>query len=522
MKNKINIYDTTLRDGAQSPKISFSLEDKLLLAKKLDDMGVAYIEGGWPVNGMNSLDLDFFKRIKKMKIKNSKIAAFGSTRRAKSKVKEDLILNSLLDAGTDVITIFGKTWTLHAINVLRITPEENIILISESVEYLKNHKKEVIFDAEHFFDGYKDDPEYALKCIKAAQAAGADCICLCDTNGGTLTPEMDEITKVVFSKIKTKLGIHTHNDSDLAVANALIAVKNGFTQVQGTMNGFGERTGNMNLVSVIPALTLKMGYETIPLKQINKITESAHYFYEVANLAPVDSQPYAGKSAFTHKAGVHADAMMKDERAYEHMNPELVGNVRQIPVTNQAGVSSLLFKSKQWGIKLEKDDPRTKTFLSKIKQMEQDGYEFEGADASLNLFLKKNLSEYKPFFELKGLRVIVEDKAGKLFSEATIKIKVKDKLEHTAAEGDGPVNALDNALRKAIIKFYPAIKDMHLVDYKVRVVEGTAGTSAKVRVLIESSDKKDVWTTVGVSENIIEASWLALLDSVEYKLLKDR
>lgn len=522
MKRKIDIYDTTLRDGAQSPKISFSLEDKLLLAKKLDDMGMAYIEGGWPVKGMNSLDSEFFKRVKKLKIRNSKIAAFGSTRRAKSTVKDDLILNSLLEAGTDVVTIFGKAWTLHAEKVLRITPEENIILISESVAYLKNHKKEVIFDAEHFFDGYKDSRDYAMKCIQAAQAAGADCICLCDTNGGTLTPEMDRITKDVASKIKTKLGIHTHNDSDLAVANAIIAVENGFSHVQGTMNGFGERTGNMNLVSLIPALSLKMGYETIPAKQIGKLTESAHYFYEVANLAPLDSQPYTGKSAFTHKAGVHADAMMKDERAYEHMKPELVGNIRQIPVTNQAGISSLLFKSKQWGIKLEKDDPRTKEFLSKIKKMEQDGYEFEGADASLNLFLKKNLSKYKPFFELKGLRVIVEDKTGALSSEATIKIEVNGKLEHTAAEGDGPVNALDNALRKALLKFYPVIKDMHLVDYKVRVVEGAEGTSAKVRVLIESSDKKDVWTTVGVSENIIEASWLALVDSVEYKLLKSR
>ena len=522
MKRKIDIYDTTLRDGAQSPKISFSLEDKLLLAKKLDDMGVAYIEGGWPVKGMNSLDFEFFKRVKKLKIKNAKIAAFGSTRRARSTVKDDLILNSLLESDTEVITIFGKTWTLHAEKVLKVTPEENIILIKESVAYLKNHKKEVIFDAEHFFDGYKDSPEYALKCIKAAEDAGADCICLCDTNGGTLGREMDAITKDVFSRIKTRLGIHTHNDSDLAVANAIIAVENGFSQVQGTMNGFGERTGNMNTVSLIPALTVKMGYDSIPLKQINKLTESAHYFYEVANMAPMDNQAYVGKSAFTHKAGVHADAMMKDERAYEHMKPEIVGNIRQIPVTNQAGISSLLFKSKQWGIKLEKNDPRTKEFLSKIKKMEQDGYEFEGADASLNLFLKKNLSKYKPFFGLKGLRVIVEDKGGLLISEATIKIEVGGKLEHTAAEGDGPVNALDNALRKALIKFYPVIKDMHLVDYKVRVVEGAEGTSAKVRVLIESSDKKDVWTTVGVSENIIEASWLALVDSVEYKLLKSR
>lgn len=519
-KRKVSIYDTTLRDGAQSPRITFSLDDKLLLAKKLDELGVDYIEGGWPVRGMNSLDAEFFKKVKKLKLKYSKVAAFGSTRRAKSNVKDDIILNSLLDAETEAVTIFGKSWTLHVTNVLKISLEENIRLISESVGYLKDHKKEVIFDAEHFFDGYKDNPAYAVSCLKAAEAAGADCICLCDTNGGSLTAEMDKITKDISGKIKTKLGIHTHNDSELAVANSLIAVQNGFSQVQGTINGFGERAGNVNLISVIPALSLKMGIETIPAKAIKKLTEISHYFYEVANLAPDDKQPYTGKSAFTHKAGVHADAMMKEVRAYEHMFPELVGNTRQIPVTNQAGVASLLTKTKKWGIKLEKDDPRMKEFLSKIKQMEQDGYEFEGADASLNLFIKKNMPGFKPFFELKGLRVIVEDRNQELFSEATIKILVKGKQEHTAAEGDGPVNALDNALRKALVKFYPKIAEMHLVDFKVRVIEGAEGTSAKVRVLIESSDKNDVWNTVGVSENIIEASWLALVDSVEYKLLK--
>jgi len=519
---KVAIYDTTLRDGAQSPRITFSLEDKLMLAEKLDEMGVQYIEGGWPVRGMNSLDSEFFKKVKKLKLKNSKIAAFGSTRRAKSSVKDDVILNSLLDAETQVVTIFGKSWMLHVTNVLKITGEDNLKIIKESVGYLKDHKKEVIYDAEHFFDGYKDNPEYAIASLKAAQDAGADCICLCDTNGGTLTSEMDEITKQIRKNIKAELGIHTHNDSDLAVANSLIAVQNGFTQVQGTINGFGERAGNVNLISVIPALSLKMGLDTIPAKSIKKLTEISHYFYEVANMAPDDKQPYTGKSAFTHKAGVHADAMMKDELAYEHMKPELVGNVRQIPVTNQAGVSSLLFKTKKWGIKLEKDDPRTKEFLTKIKQMEQDGYEFEGADASLNLFIKKNMPGYKPFFELKGLRVIDEEKNGRLISEATIKILVKGKLEHTASEGDGPVNALDNALRKALIRFYPKIAEMHLVDFKVRVIEGVEGTSAKVRVLIESSDKTDVWNTVGVSENIIEASLLALVDSVEYKLLKDK
>jgi 2-isopropylmalate synthase len=521
-KRKIQIYDTTLRDGAQSPRITFSLEDKLILTKKLDELGVDYIEGGWPVRGMNSLDSEYFKSVKKLRLKNSKIAAFGSTRRAKSGVKDDLILASLLDADTEVVTIFGKSWDLHVKNVLKISNEENLKLISESVAYLKDHKKEVIFDAEHFFDGYKDDPEYALACIRAAESAGADCICLCDTNGGTLCSEMEAITEDIYEKMKTPLGIHTHNDSDLAVANSLIAVGNGFSQVQGTINGYGERAGNVNLISVIPALSLKMGYESLPKKSLARLTEASHFFYEVANLIPDDKQPYTGKSAFTHKAGVHADAMMKDDRAYEHMRPELVGNVRQIPVTNQAGISSLLFKTKQWGIKLEKEDPRTKEFLAQIKKMEQDGYEFEGADASLNLFIRKNMNKYKPFFELNGLRVIVEDRGGKMHSEAVIRITVKNKLEHTASEGDGPVNAMDNALRKALIRFYPAIEEMHLVDFKVRVVEGSGGTSAKVRVLIESSDKNDVWTTVGVSENIIEASWMALVDSVEYKLLKNK
>lgn len=521
-KRKVFIYDTTLRDGAQSPKITFSLEDKLILTQKLDEFGVDYIEGGWPVKGMNSLDSEYFKRVKKLKLKRSKIAAFGSTRRAKSTVNDDVILNSLLEADTEVVTIFGKSWVLHVKNVLKITPEENLKLISESVAYLKDHKKEVIYDAEHFFDGYKDDPVYAVSSLKAAEEAGADCICLCDTNGGTLTSEMDRITKAVSAKVKTQLGIHTHNDSELAVANTLIAVENGFSHVQGTVNGFGERSGNVNLISVIPALSLKMGIETVPAKSLPMLTEVSHFFYEIANLTPDDKQPYTGASAFTHKAGVHADAMMKDDRAYEHMKPELVGNTRQIPVTNQAGISSLLFKTKKWGMKLEKDDPRTKELLVKIKKMEQEGYEFEGADASLKLFIMKNTINVKELFKLLQYKVVVEDKGGKLYDEATIKIEVKGEVEHAAAEGNGPVNALDNALRKALVRFYPSISEMHLVDFKVRVIEGAEGTAAKVRVLIESSDKSDVWITVGVSENIIEASWRALVDSMEYKLLKTK
>ncbi len=521
-KKKIYIYDTTLRDGAQSARINFSLSDKLLITKKLDKLGIGFIEGGWPMKGVNTKDFEYFSEVKKLRLKNTKIAAFGSTRRAKNKVKDDPVLNSLLEADTAVVTIFGKTWLLHVSNVLHITPEENLEIIRESIEYLKDNKRMVIYDAEHFFDGYKDEPEYAIKCLKVAEQAGADFICLCDTNGGTLPHEMDKISKNVFENIKAPLGIHTHNDSELAVANSIIAIQNGFVMVQGTMNGFGERCGNANLVSIIPALSLKMNYITIPEKSLKKLTETSHYIYEIANIIPPDNQPYTGKNAFAHKAGVHADAMLKEEKAYEHINPEIIGNNRRILITDQAGTSSLIYKAKEMGFNLNKSDQTTKDLIVKIKKLESEGYEFEAADASLFIFLKKNLSHYKPFFELKGLRVINEERGGELFTEATIKIKVKDIFEHTAAEGNGPVNALDNALRKALLRFYPDIKDMRLVDFKVRVIDGAEGTAAKVRVLIESADKKDLWTTVGVSENIIEASWLALVDSVEYKLLKNK
>lgn len=521
-QKKIYIYDTTLRDGAQSAHINFSLEDKLLITKKLDELGVDFIEGGWPMKGVNTKDFEYFKKVKKLNLKNSKIAAFGSTRKAKNKVKDDPILNSLLEVNTEVVTIFGKTWLLHVKNVLHVTPEENLKIIKESIEYLKDNKKIVIYDPEHFFDGYKDNQEYAIKCLKVAEEAGADYICLCDTNGGTLPHEMDKITKDVFNNIKTPLAIHTHNDSELAVANSIIAVNNGFVMVQGTINGLGERCGNANLISIIPALSLKMGYLTIPEKSLKKLTEISHYIYEIANIVPPDNQPYTGKNAFAHKAGVHADAMLKDERSYEHINPEIIGNTRRILITDQAGTSSLIYKAKEMGFNLNKEDQKTRDLIIKIKKLESEGYEFEAADASLFIFLKKNLSDYKPFFELKGLRVINEEREGELFTEATIKIKVKDLFEHTAAEGNGPVNALDNALRKALIKFYPNIKTMQLVDFKVRVIDGTEGTAAKVRVLIETKDKKDIWTTVGVSENVIEASWKALVDSIEYKLLKDK
>jgi 2-isopropylmalate synthase len=518
---KIFIYDTTLREGAQSARISYTTEDKLSIAKKLDELGVDYIEGGWPVKDVNEKEFEFFRQVKKLKLKQAKIAAFGSTRRVKSRAKDDLILNSLLEAETPVVTIFGKSWDLHVEKVLNTTLEENLDMIRESVAFLKSKNKEVVYDAEHFFDGYKANPDYALKTLLAAQEAGADSIVPCDTNGGVTVSEMDNITKEVRRRINTVLGAHIHNDSGLAVANSLIAVNNGFTHVQGTMNGFGERCGNADLASVIPILSVKMGYLTIPPKNLKKLTETAYFFYERVNFPPDDRQPFVGKNAFAHKAGVHANAVMKVAASYEHMDPEIIGNERLMLMSDQAGVSTLVHKAREIGIKLSKDDPRTRELIVKIKKLESQGFEFEGADASLRLFILKNTSKVREFFKLISYRVIAEDRGGELYDEATIKIDVNGTSEHAAAEGNGPVNALDNALRKALKRFYKTLGDVRLVDYKVRVIEGSSGTSAKVKVFIESADSAGSWTTVGVSENIIEASWLALKDSVEYKLLKN-
>jgi 2-isopropylmalate synthase len=518
---KIFIYDTTLREGAQSAKITYTVEDKISIAKKLDELGVDYIEGGWPVKDVNEKEFEFFRQAKKLDLKHSKIAAFGSTRRVKKKAREDVILNSLLLADTKTITIFGKSWDLHVEKVLNTTLDENIDMIRESIDYLKSKKKEVIYDAEHFFDGFKANPDYAMKCILAAQEAGADAIVPCDTNGGATIQDMEKITREVKSRIKTALGAHFHNDSGLAVANSLVAVANGFNQVQGTMNGFGERCGNADLASIIPILSLKMGYLTIPQKNLKKLTETAYFFYERVNIPPDDRQPFVGKNAFAHKAGVHANAVLKVASSYEHMNPEVIGNERIMLMSDQAGVSTLVHKAREIGIKLTKEDPRTRELIVKIKKLESEGFEFEGADASLRLFILKNTSKVKELFKLLSYRVIVEERGGELYDEATIKIEVDGVAEHTASEGNGPVNALDNALRKALKRFYRAIGDVRLVDYKVRVIEGSTGTSAKVKVFIESADNTDSWTTVGVSENIIEASWFALKDSVEYKLLKN-
>ncbi len=516
---KVRIYDTTLRDGAQAEGISFSLDDKVRIAQRLDELGIHYIEGGWP--GSNPKDIKFFQRMKRMKLKNAKLTAFGSTRRAKYPAGKDPNIRALLKSGTKVVCIFGKSWDLHVRIALGVSLEKNLELIEDSVSYLKKKKKEVIYDAEHFFDGYKHDPSYALKTLEVAQRAGADWIILCDTNGGTLPFELSKIMREVRKKIKVPLGIHAHNDSGLAVANTLAAVQEGALQVQGTINGLGERCGNVNLCSVIPNLQIKMGMECIKKKQLSRLTEVSRYVAELANLPHDERQPFVGNSSFAHKGGIHVSAVKKDPRTYEHILPELVGNHRRILVSELAGRSNILYKAKEYGLDLEKKTPQTVKVLEDLKRLEDEGYQFEGAEGSFELLMKKALGKYKSLFDLEGFRVTVEKrKNGTLNCEATIKVKVKGIEEHTAAEGRGPINALDNALRKALEEFYPSLKNVRLTDYKVRVLDVKAGTAAPVRVLVEARDKKERWGTVGVSTNIIEASWQALVDSLEYKLLK--
>ena len=489
------------------------------IAKKLDELGVHYIEGGWP--GSNPKDMEFFRRVKKLKLENSEIVAFGSTRRAKNRVEKDKNIKFLLDSSVSTVCIFGKTWDLHVRDALRITLEKNLKLIYESIEYLKSKGKRVFYDAEHFFDAFKSNPEYALQTLEVAQEAGADTIVLCDTNGGALPYEIQQIFEKVKKRIKTKLGIHAHNDTETAVANTIMAVRMGARQVQGTINGYGERCGNANLCSIIPILKLKLGIDCISDEQLKKLTEVSRFVSEVANLAHPNNLPYVGRSAFAHKGGVHVSAVLRNPETYEHIDPSLVGNRRRILVSELSGRSTILHKAKEFGIEL-KDENDVEKIIALLKKLENEGYQFEGAEASFELLMKKALGEYRPFFDLEGFRVIVDTRGdGKIISEATVKVKVDGKIEHTAAEGKGPVNALDNALRKALEEFYPILKEIKLTDYKVRVLEGEKGTGAKVRVLILSSDGEKNWATIGVSENIIEASWQALAESIEYKLMKE-
>lgn len=515
MQKQVEIYDTTLRDGAQREGITYSVKDKLKIAKKLDEFGIHYIEGGWP--GSNPKDIEFFREIKKMKLENAKIAAFGSTRKANIPPEKDANLRELVNSGAPIATIFGKSWDFHVITALRTTLDENLRMISDSIKFLRENGMRVFYDAEHFFDGYKANPEYAMQTLKAAEKAGAEVIIPCDTNGGTLTFELEEIFKKVKEEIKTPLGIHAHNDSELAVSNSIAAVKLGAVQVQGTINGYGERCGNANLCSVIPNLQLKLGIQCLPSENLKKLTEISHYVSEVANLAPDAHQPFVGKSAFSHKGGVHADAVRKDTRTYEHIDPELVGNKRKVLISELSGKSSVYHKIEQMMIS-EKID--AKELLDTVKMLEKNGYHFEAADASFELLTLRTLGKYRKPFELEGFRVIVDQRRSEVAAEAIVKIKVGNQHIITAGEGNGPVNALDVALRKALAQAYPIIEKIKLVDYKVRVLDETEGTAAKVRVLIESAMGEKRWGTIGVSTNIIEASYHALTDSIEYALLK--
>ncbi len=518
---KIEIYDTTLRDGAQSEDISFSVEDKLRITEKLDEIGVHYIEGGWP--GSNPRDIDYFKKVSRLKLKNSRIVAFGSTHRPKKKPAGDETLKSLLDSRTSVITIFGKTWDFHVREALRITLEENLDIIHDSIAYLKKHADKVFFDAEHFFDGYINNPKYALECLSAARDAGADCLVLCDTNGGTITTVLRDTVRKVVKDFSLPVGVHIHNDIDCAVANSIIGVEAGASQVQGTINGLGERCGNANLISIIPNIQLKLGLKCISPEQMKKLRDVSRFVNEIANLRHFKRQPYTGDSAFAHKAGIHVSAIRKRPETYEHIRPELVGNSQRVLISDLAGRSNILRKAEEFGIKLSTDSAQLQDIVTNLKELENQGFQFEGAEASFELIMKKALGLHKRFFDLIGFRLIVEKrKEGEdPLSEATIMLRVGGHIEHTAATGKGPVNALDNALRKALEKFYPVLKDVKLHDYKVRVLTAGKGTSAKVRVLIESGDREKRWGTVGVSENIIEASYQALVDSIEYKLLKE-
>jgi 2-isopropylmalate synthase len=487
----------------------------------LDELGVHFIEGGWP--GANPKDVDFFRIAKTIPFKHAKLVAFGSTRRASNAPQNDPTLKSLLEAGTSIVTLFGKSWTLHVTDALGISLKKNLELIGDSVAFLKGHKRQVFYDAEHFFDGYKANPEYALSTLRRAQEAGAARLILCDTNGGTMPWEVKKIVTEVAREVNVPLGIHAHNDAEMAVANSLIAVEQGVIQVQGTINGIGERCGNASLSSIIPNLNLKMKHEAITPGRLRRLREVSHYVAEIANLVPNTHQPYVGDSAFAHKGGVHIDAVRKNPMTYEHIRPDAVGNRQRMLVSDHAGKSSLAGKAEEFHIKLRKDSPKTRELLATLKELENQGYQFEGAEGSFELLMRRVLGTHTPSFELMGFRVIVEKRRAdeEPISEATVMVKVGAAIEHQVAVGTGPVDALDHALRKALEKFYPELQEVKLLDYKVRVLAGNQGTASRVRVLIESGDQKEKWGTVGVSENIMEASWQALADSIEYKMLNE-
>ncbi len=521
--SKVEIYDTTLRDGAQSEDISLSLDDKCAIVTKLDQLGLDYIEAGWP--GANPKDERLFSKIKSLPVTHSKIMAFGSTCKPGKQPETDRMIRHLIGAKPHGVTIFGKSWDTHVRGQggLGCTLEENLRIIRETIAYLKSFLDTVFFDAEHFFDGLKANSEYAISTLKAASAGGADRVILCDTNGGTLPSDVIGVIGFLKGTLDIPLGIHCHNDSDLAVANTVCAVQAGIDHIHGTINGIGERCGNANLCSIIPNLSIKLGYETIPPSKMRMLSDLSRFFDDIANLSHNKHQPYVGESAFAHKGGIHVSAVINDPTTYEHISPDLIGNHRKVLVSEQSGKSNILYKARELNIDLSKDDTAANEIVTIIKDLEDCGFQFEGADASLELLMKKSLGEHMRSFKLKGFRVNTERRSDDAdpVSEATIMIEVDGNIEHTAALGNGPVNALDRALRKALQKFYPGIQEVALLDYKVRVISSRSGTESVVRVLIESGDKKDHWYTVGVSSNILEASWMALVDSMDYKLYKD-
>jgi 2-isopropylmalate synthase len=521
MSNTIEVYDSTLRDGAQAEGITYSLEDKLLIARRLDQLGVHYIEGGWP-NPTNPKDLSFFREVAKLGLR-AKVTAFGSTRRADRSPGEDEILNTLLRAETQSVCIFGKSWTLHVEAALKISLGENLRLIEDSVAYLVGQGREVIYDAEHFFDGYKAGPEYALQTLLAAQRGGARLLVLCDTNGGTLPSELDPVLRQVKEVIDLPFGIHTHNDAGMGAANSVGAVELGAVQVQGVFNGYGERCGNANLCTLLPTLELKLGKRTIGREKLRELMDFSRFLSEIANVYHDHRQPYVGESAFAHKGGVHIDAMLKDPRCYEHCDPEAVGNERRFLVSDQSGGSTIASKLAQVCPGLNKRDPLAQKVLAEVKRLEHEGYQFEAAEGSFELLARRVMGTYQDQFRLVTFRTITHSSSGEGAegTEAILKVESGGQVHHTVAEGDGPVNALDKALRTALEQVFPCIRQVHLEDYKVRVLSSSDGTAARVRVLIESSDGREAWGTVGVSENIIEASWIALADSLHFKLMRE-
>jgi 2-isopropylmalate synthase len=526
MARVIELYDTTLRDGTQAENFNLSVDDKIKVCRQLDRLGIDFIEGGWP--GSNPLAVEFFKQMQGVELKQARLAAFGSTRHFQKKPEQDANLQALLAAQTPAVTIFGKSWDIHVIDALRIQLEDNLQIIEDSLAYLRPHVRHLIYDAEHFFDGFKNNREYCLATLGRAIAGGAETIVLCDTNGGTLPHEIPEIMERVLQYRaeqgrEVRIGIHSHNDSETAVANALISVHCGADQVQGTINGFGERCGNANLTSIIPALIFKMGLECKVGKRIDQLYTTARMVNELANLPHNRYQPYVGESAFAHKGGIHVSAVQRNPMTYEHIAPEKVGNSRRVLISDQSGKSNVLMKAQKYGLDIEADDPLMTQIINQLKELENQGYQYEAAEASFELLMRRALGLHRDFFQLEAFRVMdhKHEIGMNPITEATIRLSVDGSEVHTASMGDGPVNALDRALRKALTRFYPRLEDMELTDYKVRVLTGEYGTGAKVRVLVESKDLEDSWGTVGVSVDIIEASWQALVDSINYKLMKD-